>query len=109
MVEITHLVVSLIALIPVLGMALKEKWFVKRSTVNTNGITMIIVGLSSFYFHTTKLVYDIPVGLLLIGYGVLIIALINKNWEWAQKLGNSKIVLVILVLNALLQVGMISL
>lgn len=100
---------SLIALIPTYTWANRERWFVKRSTVQKNGITLIIVGLVSMVSNPDLFIYKIPIGILLVAYGILSISLINPRWDMAQNLGNSKITLVILIINVLLQYGIIQL
>ena len=100
--------VSLIALLPTLVWAIRERWYVKRSTVQFNGITLIIVGLASIILNPNLLIYKIPIGLPLIGYGILSILLINPNWDLARKLGNSKITLGILVINSFIQYGVVK-
>jgi hypothetical protein len=107
--NISSLLISFIALIPVAGWAMREKWYTKRSTVTTNGITLIITGLVTSVSSPTLSVYRLPLGIVLIGIGIAQISFINKNWDIAEMIGNSKVTTAILAINILLQAGILVL
>jgi len=104
----TQVIISGIALIPVLGMVFKEKHFVMRSTAQINGITLIIAGVVSAFLGVGATVISIPNGFLLLALGLLQIILINTNWKYGKIVGSSLVTILVLAINVLLEANMIK-
>ena len=107
MVITTALIANIIGLIPTFMNALKEKHFVKRSNVTVNGLAAIIVGATYFLTNPSLDIWRIPLGIILIVYGVIVVYMINTDWNKAQAIGNGKVSFGILLVAALIQAGFI--
>jgi len=106
MIENAGLIANLLGLIPAFMSAKKEKHYVKRSSVTINGLTLIIVGAACFLTNPSLYIFKIPLGVLLIAYGIVVVYMINTDWGKAQKIGKGSITLIILIITALIQGGL---
>lgn len=107
MVITTALIANIIGLIPTFMNALKEKHYVKRSNVTVNGLASIIVGATYFLTNPSLNLWRIPLAIILIVYGIVVVYMINTDWDKAKIIGNGKVSFILLLIAGLIQAGLI--
>jgi len=98
--DVTSVVINILALVSPLYMTFKEKHYVKRSTAVFNGLTLIAVGIA------IMLTSNIWIGIVPTLIGFLVISLTTTRDGLGTIIGSSLVTLIILVLILLAQIGL---